>query len=78
MPTDVPVFSREDVKPIADLIQKKFLKDVSRSHVRVWVDGKFIPVKPFVKAFIGRTVKGMISSLKGAGDPEKIHIKIGR
>jgi len=76
--TDKPVFTRADIKPVADLIQETFLKDVSRSEVRVWVDGQFIPVKPFVKAFIGRTIKGMVSALKGARDPEKIHIKIGR
>jgi molybdopterin-guanine dinucleotide biosynthesis protein MobB len=76
--TDRPVFTREDAKPLADFIQQTFLKEVSRSEVRVWADGEFIPVKPFVKAFIGRTVKGMVSALKGVRDPEKIHIKIGR
>ena len=74
----VPVFARNDVKPLADLIEKEFLKPVSRSEVRLWVDGKFVPLNPFVKAFVGQTVKGMVSSLKGAKRAEKIHIKIGR
>ena len=75
---DVPVFSRADVAPIADMIQETFLKKVSRSEVRLWVDGKFVPLKPFVKAFVGQTVKGMLNALKGVKAPEKIHIKIGR
>lgn len=74
----VPSFTREDVVPIADLIEETFLRPVSRSEVRVWVDGKFIPMNPFVKAFVGQTVKGMVSSLKGGKDAEKIHIKIGK
>jgi len=46
--------------------------------LRLWADGRFIVIKPFVKAFIGQTVKGMLSSLRGSKDAEKIHIKIGR
>lgn len=75
---DVPVFGRNDAAAVADFIQKTFLKPASRSDVRVWADGKYIPVKPFVKAFIGRTVKAMLGSLRGVNDPEKIHLKIGR
>ncbi|HOY62685.1 MAG TPA: molybdopterin-guanine dinucleotide biosynthesis protein MobB, partial [bacterium] len=74
----VPVFDRNDAKGISDFIQDRYLKNVSRSEVRVWIDGKFLPVKPFVKAFIGQTIKGMLSSLKGGKKGERIHIKIGR
>ena len=74
----VPVFTRDDVAPIADFIEKELFKPESRSEVRLWIDGKFVPLNPFVKAFVGQTVKGMVSSLKGAKGAEKIHIKIGR
>jgi molybdopterin-guanine dinucleotide biosynthesis protein MobB len=73
-----PVFTRNDATGLAALIQKTFLKNVSRSEVRIWIDGKFLPLKPFIKAFVGQTVKGMMSSLKGGKRGEKIHIKIGR
>lgn len=73
-----PVFKRDDAAAMADLIQNTFLKLVSRSEVRVWLDGKFLDLKPFVKAFIGQTIKGMLSSLKGGKKGEKIHVKIGR
>jgi molybdopterin-guanine dinucleotide biosynthesis protein MobB len=73
-----PLFTRNDSTGMADLIQKTFLKNVSRSDVKVWLDGKFLEIKPFVKAFIGQTIKGMLSSLKGGKRGEKIHIKIGR
>jgi molybdopterin-guanine dinucleotide biosynthesis adapter protein len=76
--SDTPVFDRDDAEAIADLIQSKFLKKVSRSEVRVWIDGIFLPMKPFIKAFVGQTVKGMLSSLRGGKHGERIHIKIGR
>lgn len=68
-----------DAPRLADLIVEKYLAaDVSRSELRLWVNGKFVVVKPFVKAFIGQAVKGMLSSLRGGKNAEKIHIKIGR
>jgi len=73
-----PVFARNDTAGITDMIQSKYLKNVSRSEVRVWIDGRFLAIKPFVKAFIGQTIKGMLSSLKGGKRGERIHIKIGR
>jgi molybdopterin-guanine dinucleotide biosynthesis adapter protein len=76
--TIVPVFGRDDAEGITDFIQSKFLKIVSRSEVRIWIDGIFLPMKPFIKAFVGQTIKGMLSSLKGGKRGEKIHIKIGR
>ena len=73
-----PVAEPGDAARIADLIEAKYFRVASRSDLRLWADGRFIVIKPFVKAFIGQTVKGMLSSLRGSKDAEKIHIKIGR
>ena len=40
------------------------------------VDGKTIPVNPFVSDIIKNTIKGMVGTLKGAENPESIYIKI--
>lgn len=76
--TDLPEFKRDDVKAIGDFIEKNFLTKVSRSEVELWVNGEFVQMKPFVKAFVGQTVKGMVNSLRGGKKPEKIRLKIGR
>ena len=76
--TDLPVFKPSDAEAIVDALEKKYLTKGSRSEVRIWVDGSYLNIKPFVKAFVGQTVKGMLSSLRGGKNPEKIHIKIGR
>lgn len=74
----LPQFGRDDISAIADFIEKKLLLETSRSETMLWVDGEFIDIKPFVKAFIGQTVKGMVSTLRGAKKPEKVRLKIGR
>jgi hypothetical protein len=76
--TELPLFVCSDVAGIADIIEKECFPKRSRSEVRLWIDGGFITLNPFVKAFIGQTVKGMLNALKGCKNPEKIYIKIGR
>ena len=43
-------------------------------RTRIMVDGKVVPVGPFVDDIVTNTIRGMISSLKGAEDPKKITI----
>ncbi|HOO55875.1 MAG TPA: molybdopterin-guanine dinucleotide biosynthesis protein B [bacterium] len=76
--SDRDVFRRDDIEGMVGFLKDKYFQYVSRSEVRVWMDGKFLAIKPFVKAFIGQTIKGMLRSLKGGKNAEKIHIKIGR
>lgn len=72
----VPCFGLDDVKGLADLIEKKFIKEKQEKNVSLKVNGKDIPLNHFVKDVIEETIKGMVSSLKGCGNPEKIEIKI--
>jgi molybdopterin-guanine dinucleotide biosynthesis protein B len=76
-PGPVPHFKRDDIKGIADMIQEKFLKRFSRGGVRVWIDGEPLEMKPFVQGFVRQTIRGMLSSLKGAKNGRHIQIKIG-
>ncbi len=72
----VPCLDIDDVKGIVDLIESKFLKGDREEEISLRVDGKRIPLSPFVKRFLIRSIKGMISSLKGAENPQRIVIKI--
>jgi hypothetical protein len=40
------------------------------------VDGQAIPLTPFVCDIMKKTVKGMLTALKGCKDPQQIEIKI--
>jgi len=71
-----PCFSLDDAKGLASFIEKKFLTLKREGDVCLKVDGDGIPLSPFVKSILTKTIKGMVSSLKG-GDPARcIEIRI--
>lgn len=45
-------------------------------NIEIEVNGKRVPLNPFVKKFIINTIKGIISSLRGVKDIKTISIKI--
>lgn len=73
----IPQFSTDDVKGIADFIEGKFLGK-RQSEIALFVNDKFIPLKPFVKEFLIKTLLGMISALKGVTEIRKIDIWLRR
>ena len=72
----IPCLDIDDVKGIVDLIESKFLKGDRREEISLRINGKRISLSPFVERFLIRTIKGMISSLKGGENPQKLEIKI--
>jgi len=72
----VPCLDIDDVKGIVDLIESKFLKVNRGEDIALRINGKRIPLSPFVKGFLIRSIKGMISALKGGENPQRIEIKI--
>lgn len=55
---------------------KKFSLSLDSEELKVLLDGEDVEIrKDFVRLIIENTVKGMVSSLKGASSPEKIMIK---
>lgn len=63
--TKAPLFDVNDAKGIVDLIEKKFLVEPSAASAELYVNGKRVPMKGFVKDIISGSLKGMLSSLKG-------------
>ena len=72
----VPCFHLEDMKGLPNFIEKEFLKSKKEKEVSLRVDGRPIPMTPFVKDFLTQTVKGMLSSLKGCKTSQRIDIRI--
>jgi len=72
----VPCFHLEDMKGLSNFIEKGFLKSKKEKEVSLRVDGRPIPMTPFVKDFLTKTVKGMLSSLKGCKTSQRIDIRI--
>jgi molybdopterin-guanine dinucleotide biosynthesis protein B len=72
----VPCFFLDDIGRIADFIEKEYLPSEREGGVLLKVDGKKIPMTPFVKSFVTRAIKGMLSSLKGCDHSERIEIHI--
>lgn len=72
----VSCFFLDDVKGVADFIEKKFLKPKKEEKIILKVDGRTVSLKPFIKDFLSGSIKGMVSSLKGCEKPKKIEIEI--
>lgn len=45
-------------------------KDKELKIVEIYIDGKRIPLNPFVEEIIRKTIKGMLSALKGFQEGE--------
>ena len=72
----VSCFFLDDIKGVADFIEKKFLKSKGEEEITLKVDGRTVPLKPFIRDFLLGSIKGMVSSLKGCEKSKKIEIKI--
>jgi len=72
----VPCFGLEDMRGLSNFIEKEFLKSKKEKEISLRVDGKPIPMTPFVRDFLTKTVKGMLSALSGCETSEQIEIYI--
>jgi len=72
----VPCFHLEDMKGLSNFIEKEFLKSKKEKEVSLKVDGKPIPMTPFVREFLTKTIKGMLSVLRGCEKSKRIEIHI--
>ncbi len=75
---NAPCLKLDDVKGLADIIENKYPIGNRQKTVNLKVNGKDIPLKPFIRQFIVESIKGMVSSLKECDDPREIEIRIKR
>lgn len=72
----VPCFGLDDMKGLADFIEREFIRPRKGVRVSLKVNGKRIPLNPFVEGFLAKTLKGMLGSLKGCDPSETVEIRI--
>jgi len=72
----VPCFDLDDMEGLSNFVEKEFLKSKREREVSLNVDGKPIPLSPFVRDVLTKTIKGMLSSLKGCETSHRIEIHI--
>jgi len=72
----VPCFDLEDMRGLANFIEKDILKSKKEKEIFLRVDGRPIPMTPFVRDFLSKTIKGMLSALRGCQTSESIEIRI--
>ncbi len=84
--TNLPIdhdclFDINDTNSIADFIKQRFLTDAAPKSPKkavLWVNGRPIPLKPFVQDAISETIAGFVKSLNGTENAKEIEIKIKR
>jgi molybdopterin-guanine dinucleotide biosynthesis adapter protein len=72
----VPCFDLEDMRGLADFIERQFLKGSREGTMTLKVNGETVSLTPFVQSFLAGTVKGMVSALRGCADPRQVEIHI--
>ncbi len=72
----VPHFSLDDTKGLADFVEKKFLLQRREEEILLKVNGRVIPLNPFVKGFLTNAVTGMVASLKGCSGARVIDLHL--
>jgi molybdopterin-guanine dinucleotide biosynthesis protein B len=71
-----PFVPAEDTARLADLIQEHVRPRLEPPHVLLKVDGHKVPIKFFVRDIIDRTLRALVSSLRGGEKAKKIEIKL--
>lgn len=74
---DWPTFNNTEIDLLVDVIEKNLIPEGREKYrVRLKVDGKKVPLVPFVQEFFIRSVSGMVSSLKSCENAEEIELSI--
>lgn len=72
---DVPQFPLSDTQAVADFIEENFILE-TQGDILVFVNGKQVFMKPFVKDIIAKVLIAMVSTLKGVGKIRNVDISI--
>jgi molybdopterin-guanine dinucleotide biosynthesis adapter protein len=73
---DLPHFQPEEAEGIVDLLERRFLKERHDPRLRVWLDGKRIPMKDFVQDIIIQGIMGMLGTLRGFIPAKRVDISL--
>lgn len=74
----VPQFSPGEVEALVDLVQEKFLTPRELEETFLIINDTPIPLNPFVRSVIHKTLLGMVSALRGAEEVRSLRISLRR
>jgi len=74
----VPQYGLEDAPGLADLVEKRFFDREKEDTAMLFVNEELIPLNPFVRSIITKTLVGMVSALKKVSQATSIDISIRR
>jgi len=74
--TELPVFRFNDVGRIADLCNDYVRRLGPKRDVSLWVNGRRVMIKPFIKDFFLNTISAMVASLRDTEGAQRIEIRI--
>lgn len=72
----VPRFGLEEVGPLADFIEREFLKDVGPPRVDVLVDGRRVPLDEQTQEILARVVRSLVGDLQNLASGPPIELRI--
>ena len=72
----VPVFDKKDIIGITDFIVSYLFPHKDKETLYLFVNGKFIPLKKYVRESFKGVIEGFINALKGTKGAKVIDIKI--
>lgn len=72
---DLPQFSPEDIRGIADSIEEKLIAPRGED-LALFIDGSHISLNRFAKKFIANTLIGMVSTLKGVEKVRSLEVSV--
>jgi molybdopterin-guanine dinucleotide biosynthesis protein B len=70
-------FSLQDIKGLADLLEKGFLKS-QREQISLYVSNVSVPLTTFPREIISNVLLSMVSCLKGVGEVSSLDISLRR
>jgi molybdopterin-guanine dinucleotide biosynthesis protein MobB len=74
--TSLPQYTLDDFEGLAGIIKRRVEARRDKAEVSLFADGKSVPLNPFVKELIARTLLGMASALKGLAKTSKLDISV--
>ncbi len=72
----VPTVKWDEIEKLADIIEEKVIKPYPVNDIELEVNGKTIPLKPFVADMLSGMLFGSVSALKNCEDAREISIKV--
>ena len=71
-----PHFQAQEAGRLVEMLEQRFLKERHEPRIRVWLDGKRIPMKDFVQDIIIQGIMGMLGTLRGVIPAKRVDITL--